>query len=101
MELKILGYHARVEIIALCVVIGIILVSHLFCSCTSFSIGGMPSSVGGVIKEAFTQQTMLGSDDYGAPTNYSMDTGVPNGGGWENAARNYAKQLGNQDNTKS
>jgi hypothetical protein len=99
MELKILGYHARVEVIALCVVIGMILGSHLLCSCTSFSIGGMPSDVGSVIKEAFTQQTMLGSDDYGAPLNYSMDTGTPNGG-WENAARNYAKQVGNQDNTK-
>ena len=90
MELKVFGYHARVEIVVLFVVIGIILGSHLFCSCTSFSVGGMPSNVGSVIKEAFTQQTMLGSDVYGAPLNYSMDTGVPNGGGWENAARNYA-----------
>ena len=97
MELRVLGYHARIEIIVLFIVIGIVLGSHLFCSCTSFSIGGMPSNVGSVIKEAFTQQ--LGSDDYGAPINYSMDTGLPIAN-WENAARNYAKQMGNQDNTK-
>ena len=95
MEFKVFGYHARGELIVLCVVIGIILGSHLFCSCTSFSIGGMPSNVGSVIKETFTQQTMLGSDDYGAPLNYSMDTGLPVAN-WENAARNYAKQIGNQ-----
>lgn len=112
MELKILGYHARVELIILCVVIGIVLGTHLFCSCTSFSVDGMPSNAGSVIKEAFrngirdnfseafTQQTMLGSDDYGAPINYNMDNGLPTKN-WENAARNYAKQMGNQDNTKS
>lgn len=100
MELKILGYHARVEIIALCVVVGIVLGAHLFCSCSTFSIGGTPANVGSVIKEAFTQQTMLGSDDYGASINYSMDNGLPIKN-WENAARNYAKQMGNQDNTKS
>ena len=97
MELKILGYHARIELIALFVAIGIVLGAHLFCSCTSFSIGGMPSDVGSVIKEAFTQQTMLGSDDYGAPINYTMQSGLP-GGGWD---RNYAKTLGNQNNVKS
>jgi hypothetical protein len=100
MELKVLGYHARVELVVLFVVIGIVLGAHLFCSCTSFSIGGMPSDVGSVIKEAFTQQTMLGSDDYGAPINYTMQSGLP-GGGWENSARNYAKNLGNQNNVKS
>ena len=101
MELKVLGYHARVELIILFVVIGIVLGAHLFCSCTSFSIGGMPSDVGSAIKEAFTQQqTMLGSDDYGAPINYTMHSGLPNGG-WVNAARNYAKNVGNQNNVKS
>ena len=100
MELKVLGYHARVELIVLFVVIGIVLGAHLFCSCASFSIGGMPANVGSVIKEAFTQQTMLGSDDYGAPINYNMDNGLPIKN-WENAARNYAKNMGNQDNTKS
>ena len=104
MELKVFGYHARVEIVVLFVVVGLILGSHLFCSCTSFSVGGMPSNVGSVIKEAFTQQTMLGSDDYGSPLNYNMDTGLPtsgSSGGWVNAARNYANQVGNQDNTNS
>ena len=101
MELKVLGYHARVELIILFVVIGIVLGAHLFCSCTSFSIGGMPSDVGRAIKEAFTQQQiMLGSDDYGAAINYNMDNGLPIKN-WENAARNYAKQMGNQDNTNS
>lgn len=100
MELKILGYHVRIELIVLFVAIGIVLGAHLFCSCTSFSIGGMPSDVGSVIKEAFTQQT-LGSDDYGAPIDYTMRSGLAGGGGWENAARNYAKNLGNQNNVKS
>jgi len=101
MELKVLGYSARIELIILFVVIGIVLGAHLFCSCTSFSVGGMPSDVGSALKEAFTQQTvMLGSDDYGAPLNYSMDSGIPVTN-WENAARNYASQMGNQDNTKS
>ena len=101
MELKVLGYSARLELVVLFVVIGIVLGTHLFCSCTSFSVGGMPTDVGTAIKEAFTQQNvMLGSDDYGAAINYSMDAGLPITN-WENAARNYAKQIGNQDNTKS
>lgn len=86
----------RIEIILMCMAIGIILGSHLFCSCTSFSVGGMPSNVGGVLKEAFTQQA-FGSD--GAPLNYNMDNGLPIAN-WVNAARNYAKQLGSHDNTK-
>ena len=101
MELKVLGYSARIELVIIFIVIGIVLGTHLFCSCTSFSVGGMPSNVGSAIKEAFTQQNvMLGSDDYGAPLNYSMDSGLPITN-WENAARNYASQMGNQDNTKS
>jgi hypothetical protein len=101
MELKVLGYSARLELVILFVVIGIILGTHLFCSCTSFSVGGMPTDVGSALKEAFTQQNvMLGSDDYGAPLNYSMDSGIPVTN-WENAARSYAQQMGNQDNTKS
>ena len=101
MELKVLG--CRVEIVVLFVVIGLVLGSHLFCSCTSFSVGGMPSNVGSVIKEAFTQQK-LGSSGYGASLNYNMDSGLPTSGpngGWVNAARNYANQVGNQDNTTS
>jgi hypothetical protein len=83
-------------------VIGAILGSNLFCGCTSFTIDGMPSSVGSVFKEAFNQRNTLaiGSDDYGAPINHSMDTGVP-GNNWETAARNYANQVGNQDNTNA
>ena len=84
-------------------VIGVILGAHLFCSCTSFTINGMPSNVGSVFKEAFTQRNSLalGSDDYGAPINYSMDSGVPGNNNWESAARNYANQIGNQDNSKA
>lgn len=101
MELKVLGYSARLELVILFLVIGIVLGTHLFCGCTSFSVGGMPTDIGSAVKEAFTQQNvMLGSDDYGAPLNYSMDSGLPVTN-WENAARNYASQMGNQDNTKS
>jgi hypothetical protein len=100
MELKLLGYHARIELVVLFVAIGIVLGVHLFCSCTSFNVDGVPANVGSVFKEAFSQRPMLGSEDYGAPLNYSMDTGVP-GANWENAARDYANNVGNQDNTKS
>jgi hypothetical protein len=101
MELKFGGYSVRIELVILFLVIGAIMGTHLFCSCTSFHINGMSADVGSLIKETFAQRSMLGSDDYGAPINYSMDTGVPGGGGWENAARDYANNVGNQDNTKS
>jgi len=102
MEFKFIGYSARLELVILFIVIGIILGVHLFCGCASVSIGGgVPTDVGSAIKEAFSQKTTrLGSDDYGAPLNYSMDSGLPISN-WENAARNYAKQLGSHDNTKS
>ena len=96
MELKIMGYHARIELVVLFVVIGMVLGGHIFCGCTSFSIDG--KNAGSVIKEAFSQQ--LGSDDYGAPRNYTMHSGLP-GGGWVNAARNYAQNVGSQNNVKS
>ena len=86
MELKFGGYSVRIELVILFLVIGAIMGTHLFCSCTSFHINGMSADVGSLIKETFAQRSMLGSDDYGAPINYSMDTGVPGGGGWENAA---------------
>ena len=35
MELRLFGYHARMELVILFVVIGIVLGVHLFCSCTS------------------------------------------------------------------
>ena len=100
MELKLNGFSVRIEHVILFVAIGFIMGAHLFCSCTSFSVNGMYADVGSVIKETFAQRSMLGSDDYGAPINYNMDSGIP-GGGWENAARKYANSVGNQDNTKS
>lgn len=99
MELKIMGYNVRVEHLVLFVIIGMVLGGHVFCGCTSFTMNGMPSNAGSMIKEAFSQNT-LGSDDYGAPINYTMHSGLPNGG-WVNAARNYAKNVGNQNNVKS
>jgi hypothetical protein len=77
-------------------VIGAILGAHLFCSCTSFTVNGMPSNIGSVFNEAFSQRNALGSDNYGAPMNDNM-----NGNNWETAARIYANQVGNQDNTNS
>jgi hypothetical protein len=82
-------------------VVGVILGSHLFCGCTSFTINGIPANIRGLFKEAFTQRNVLGSDDYGAPINHNMDSGVPGNNNWETAARKYATQIGNQDNTKS
>ena len=99
MELKIMGHNVHVEHLVLFVIIGMVLGGHVFCSCTSFTMNGMSSNAGSIIKEAFSQNT-LGSDDYGAPINYTMHSGLPNGG-WVNAARNYAKNVGNQNNVKS
>ena len=89
----------NVRVLVLFVIIGMVLGGHVFCSCTSFTMNGMSSNAGSIIKEAFSQNT-LGSDDYGAPINYTMHSGLPNGG-WVNAARNYAKNVGNQNNVKS
>ena len=74
-------------------IIGMILGAHLFCSCTSFTVDGVSANVGSVIKEAYTQR-----DTVGSAINHNMDGGLNN---WENAAREYANQVGNQDNTKS
>lgn len=79
--------------VLLVLVIGIIMGSHLFCGCTTFTIDGMPANVGSVFKESFSQRNTLGSDEYGAS--------IGNESNWEMAALNYAKQVGNQDSVKS
>jgi|UniRef100_A0A6C0M3H4 hypothetical protein len=84
----------EIKVIAvLFLVIGVILGSHLFCGCTTFTIDGLPANVGSVFKESFSQRNQLGSDEYGAS--------IESGSNWEMAAINYAKQVGNQDIVKS
>lgn len=77
-------------------IIGMVLGAHLFCSCTSFTVDGVSANIGSVIKEAYTQRDTLGS-----AISYNMNSGVSGSNNWENAAREYANQVGNQDNTKS
>lgn len=104
-NMQIFGLSCRIEIVILSLIIGIILGAHLLCSCSKITISGASSdiksilgSTGAPLKEGFINN--LGSSDYGAALNYSMDQGVPNGD-WTAAATNYAKVMGNTDNTKS
>ena len=80
MEYKLFGLNFRLEVVVICLVVGLILGAHLFCSCTTVN-----------LKEGMQ---MLGS----APTDWSMGTGVS--GSWTNKAEQYAKDMGYQDNLK-
>ena len=75
MEVKILGMKVRVECVVLCLLIGIFIGSHVFCSCAKIDnvkIGVKEVRKGGA-RENF--QTL------GAPVNYKMGQGVY--GSWE------------------
>ena len=60
MELTILGYKMRVELIILCIMLGWFIAVNTFCSCT------------GGVKEGFTATTKI----LGAALDYSMGQGV-------------------------
>lgn len=81
MQIKLLGLTCRVEIIVISIIVGILLGTHLFCSCTKVSakemtkeienrINGIINDVGGRIKEGFALANA-------APTTYKMGKGVP------------------------
>ena len=74
-------------------IIGVILGSHLFCSCTSLTVNGAPANLENVVKEAFVSRNA-------ASVRASASTYDPVSD-WENAALNYAKNVGSHDNTKS
>jgi len=77
--------------VLLFLIIGMILGSHLFCSCTSLTVNGAPASIGNVIKETFVSRNA-------ANIRASVYDSVSD---WEHAALNYAKHVGSHDNTKS
>jgi len=71
MEVKIFGMKVRVECVVLCLLIGIFIGSHVFCSCAK--IDNVKIGVKEVGRENF--KTL------GAPVNYKMGQGVY--GSWE------------------
>ena len=73
MDLKIFGYSCRLEIIIVCLVVGFVLGSHLFCSC---------SRIG--MKE--------GMEVMGAAINWTMGEDVVNS--WTNKADKYSHDMG-------
>jgi len=66
MEIKLLGYNMRVEIIILCLVIGSFIGANMFCSCA------------GGIREGFAAGTQM----VGAALDYSMGDSSSNSADW-------------------
>ena len=73
MQIKLLGLACRVEIIVISIIVGILLGTHLFCSCAKVSAKQMTkeivNKVKGTMKEGFNLANA-------APTNYKMGAGV-------------------------
>jgi len=67
MEIKIFGYNMRLEVIVICILIGMFLGGNTFCSCA----GGNLSSLRG-IREGFNAGVSIA----GAVLDYSMGNGV-------------------------
>jgi len=72
MEIKILGYKLRVEIILLFVVAWLIMSSHVFCSCSKYT---------------FTEGMSL----MGSELSYKMGTGVKNS--WDTREQNKGSSI--------
>ena len=70
MEIKILGMKIRVECVVVCILIGMFIGGHLFCSCVK--IDNVKVGIKQV-RESF--------ENMGAPVNYKMGTGVR--GSWD------------------
>ena len=74
MEVKIFGMKARVECVVLCLLIGIFIGSHVFCSCAKID----------NVKIGVKEVRKVGRENFktlGAPVNYKMGQGVY--GSWE------------------
>ena len=70
MEIKVLGIRVRVEVVVACLLIGMFLGGHVFCSCAKID----NVKVG-------IQKKKEGFQSLGAPVNYQMGNGVI--GSWE------------------
>ena len=70
MEIKVLGIRVRVEVVVACLLIGMFLGGHVFCSCAKID----NVKVG-------IQKKKEGFQSLGAPVNYKMGNGVL--GSWE------------------
>lgn len=73
MELKIFGHSCRLEIILVCLAVGFILGSHLFCSCVRLNF-------------------QEGMEVMGSSINWVMGEDVVNS--WTNKADKYSKEMG-------
>ena len=74
MEVKIFGMKVRVECVALCLLIGIFIGSHVFCSCAKID----------NVKIGVKEVRKVGRENFqtlGAPVKYKMGQGVY--GSWE------------------
>ena len=74
MEVKIFGMKVRVECVVLCLLIGIFIGSHVFCSCAKID----------NVKIGVKEVRKVGRENFktlGAPVNYKMGQGVY--GSWE------------------
>ena len=74
MEVKILGMKVRVECVVLCLLIGIFIGSHVFCSCAKID----------NVKIGVKEVRKVGRENFktlGAPVKYKMGQGVY--GSWE------------------
>ncbi len=73
MELSMFGMKCRLEIIILCIAVGVILCSHLFCSCSKISIKEGMALAGSAIN------VVVGDENYNS---------------WVSKANDYAASMG-------
>ena len=75
MEFKLFGFELRLEVIIICVLVGMVLGGHLLCSCSKIGI-------------------QEGMEILGAPLDYKIRGNVYNS--WINKTDNYSDQMGYQ-----
>ena len=102
MELKLFGYEARLEIVVVCIVIGMIAGLFMFCDCFQYNIleGMTPNDMNGkkadnkkaVTKKEGTKKegfVNLSNNDLNIDDSYTM--------GWVQTAKRYASGMGNKN----
>ena len=75
MEFKLFGFELRLEVIIICVLVGMVLGGHLLCSCSKLSL-------------------QEGMEVLGAPLDYKIRGNVYNS--WMNKTDNYSDEMGYQ-----
>ncbi len=73
MEFKLFGLTFRVEVVIICIILGMILGTHMLCSCSKVGVVEGMEVMGSAI------ESTVGSDVYGS---------------WVNKANNYASEMG-------